>query len=187
MAQNGKELIEYIAINDYIKEVDLSYLKGGDKQIFIICQDSFKYKNVDIHKFVQRRYTKDQVQSIVKNGVKFNFICDEILSMNENKKDFYIVDNSFLSKFGITNISSNIFYYVDNSKKFLYFLNEFKLLMIESGNRLSLTPNINNNKIYHEVLNTNEYNQNNNNNIITNYDHNSVGDMNNNTFFSVKK
>ena len=132
MSQSEKELIKHISTNDCLKEVDLSYIKGL-KQVFIICQDSFTNKNVDIHKFVRNQYTKDQVQSILKNGFKFVFKYNEILSLNKNKKDFYIVDNSFFSKFGITTrSSSNIIYYIDNSKRFLYFLNDTKLLMIDS-------------------------------------------------------
>ena len=180
MIQYGKEFIKHITKDDCIKEVvDFSCLSQAKGiEIFIICQDSFKYKNVDIHKFVKKLYTKEQIQYIIQNGIRFVFTFNEIISLNKNKKDFYIVDNSFPSKFGINNISSNIFYYINNSKKFLYFMNESKLLMIESGNRLSLTPSINDNKIHNEALNTNEFDQNNNNNIIIN---------NNNEFCSVKK
>ena len=50
--------------------------------------------------------------------------------------------------------------------------------MIDSVNRLSLMPNINENKIYNEIINTNEYDQ--NNNIIANYDYNSFTNINDN-------
>ena len=182
MSQSEKELIKHISINDCLKEVDLSYIKGL-KQVFIICQDSFTNKNVDIHKFVIKQYTKKQLRSIIQNGIKFDFTCNEIISLNKNKKDFYIVDYSFLSNFGINNISSNILYYLENSKKFLYFINEGKLLKIESRNLLSLMPNVNDNKIYNEFIN--------NNNKITNYDYNSINNINDNKnlelFYSVSE
>ena len=87
MIQYGKDFIKHITKDDCIKEVnDLSILNQTQGiQIFIICQDSFRYKNVDIHKFIKKQYTKEQLQSIKQNGIRFDFTCNEIILLNKNK------------------------------------------------------------------------------------------------------
>ena len=145
MIKGEKELIKYIKINDSIKEIDITSFRGGEtEKVFIISNSSFQYK-VDIKKFVQKQYTKEQIQSIISGGIRLEFTFDEIKSLKQNQKEFFIVNGKFLSKIGISFVpeSSNIFYYEINSKKFLYFMSEGRILMIEPG--YDILQNINNN------------------------------------------
>ena len=140
---NKKELIEYIKINDSLKEIDITLFGGGGtEKVFIISESSFQYK-IDIKKFVQRKYTKEQIQSINSGGIRLVFTFDEIKLLKKNQKEFFIVNGQFLSKLGISidPESSNILYYENNSQKYLYFSSEGRILMIEPGNDILQNTN----------------------------------------------
>jgi len=174
-----KELIQFIKINYSIKEIDITKFSGGEaEKVFIISESSFNYK-VDIKKYVQRQYTKEQIQSINSGGIKLVFTFDEIKSLKENQKEFFIVNRQFLSKLGISidQEKSNIFYYKKNSQIYLYFMSEGRILMFEPGNDIQNinTTNIDNNMTINNDINSN------NNNIASNYDNylNFISDNNN--------
>ena len=175
---NKKELIEYIKINDSLKEIDIILLKPGEtEKVFIISESSFQFK-VYIKRLVQRKYTKDWIQYINSSGFRLLFTFDEIKLLKKNQKEFFIVNGQFLSKLGI-NIdpeSSNILYYENNSQKYLYFSSEGRILMIEPGNDIlqnTNTININNNMSINYDINSN-------NNITNNVNYFNLESDNNN-------
>ena len=168
MIQNDNEieLCESITKDATLRPISLHYLKRDkEKPVFILCKNSIeKYPNIDINKLVNKQYTRNEIALFNRSTMRLEFNFDEIMSFNKAKLDFFIVNKSLLLKIGISEyflISTNIFYFTDNNRKFLYFKNEQKLLMIESGyatkpsnqnlnNYINIKNNINNGKI--EIL-----------------------------------
>ena len=168
MIQNDNEieLCESITKDATLRPISLHYLKRDkEKPVFILCKNSIeKYPNIDINKLVNKQYTRNEIALFNRSTMRLEFNFDEIMSFNKAKLDFFIVNKSLLLKIGISEyflISTNIFYFTDNNRKFLYFKNEQKLLMIESGyatkpsnqninNYINNKNNINNGKI--EIL-----------------------------------
>jgi len=190
---NQKGFIDLIKINDSLKEIDLTNLKSNsENNAFILCKYSFINYEVDINKFMNKQLTKDKIQLINHNSPKFNFTSDEIMSF-KNTINIYIVDNNYLIHRGINQdfLYSNLFYYIDNGIKYLYFIQELKLFKIAPikiiklpnqsnninnsiNNNLmgSILTDINNNTI---INNDNTINNNNiNNNNIINLNDNKV-------------
>ena len=154
-----KELIKYIKIDEYsFNEVSLNNLKRGNMNtVFILCPNSFlNFPNINLTKLVNQQYSEYEIKLINQKPMKFNLLYDEIISLKNNKINFYIVNDLFLLKLGIKKeylTQLNLIYYEDNNKKYLYFINESKLLMLERNfiniNNNNQPININNN-IFHE-------------------------------------
>ena len=154
-----KELIKYIKIDEYsFNEVSLNNLKRGNMNtVFILCPNSFlNFPNINLTKLVNQQYSEYEIKLINQKPIKFNLWYDEIISLKNNKINFYIVNDLFLLKLGIKKeylTQLNLIYYEDNNKKYLYFINESKLLMLERNfiniNNNNQPININNN-IFHE-------------------------------------
>ena len=147
----GKDIVEYIKINDSLKEVNFKSIDlKGKIPVFLICPLSFdNIPNLDIKKLASRQCTNGEIKLISKSPIRLDFTYDEVMSLKKNNKDFFFGNVSFLSKIGISPYiltSSNIYYFAQNSKKFIFFQNENKLLRIESANPFGIySPNINNN------------------------------------------
>ena len=168
MIQNDNEieLCESITKDFTLRPISLYYLKRDKEQpVFILCKNSIeKYPNIDINKLVNKQYTRNEIALFNRSTMRLEFNSDEIMSFNKKKLDFFIVNKLLLLKIGFSEyflIPTNIFYFTDNNRKFLYFENEQKLLMIESGyatkpsnqnlnNYINIKNNINNGKI--EIL-----------------------------------
>ena len=99
---------------------------------------------------MNKKLTNEEIQKINQNSPKFNFTFDEIMSFN-NKIDIYIVNKNYLVNRGINQIflnNCNLSFFINNGKKYLYFLEELKLIMIEPFRIRKLSNiNINNNNI----------------------------------------
>ena len=147
----GKDIVEYIKINDSLKEVNFKSIDLKDKiPVFLICPLTFdNIPNLDIRKLASRECINGEIKLISKSPIRLDFTYDEVMSLKKNNKDFFFANVSFLSKIGISPYiltSSNIYYFSQNSKKFIFFQNENKLLRIESANPFGIyNPNIYNN------------------------------------------
>ena len=153
-----KEIVEYIKSNEFsIKEVSLNYLKRGKiYPVLILCPNSFpNIPNIDLKNLINNQFSENEIQLINQNPIKLNQLCDEIISLKDNNIDFYIINELFLLKIGIkieSPIQLNLIYYEENEKKFLFFINESKLLMLE---KTGFNQQINNNN---EINNINYQN-----------------------------
>ena len=144
-----KELIEYIKSNEFsFKEVSLNYLKRGKiYPVLILCPNTFpNLPNIDLKKLINNQLAENQIQLINQKTIKLNQICDDIISLLNNNIDFYIINELSLLKIGIKidfPIQLNLIYYEENEKKFLFFINESRLLLLEKTN-FNHQNNINN-------------------------------------------
>ena len=143
-----KELVEYIKSDEFsFKEVSLNYLKKGSIiPVFILYPNSFSnFTNIDLRKLINKQFSQNEIQLINQAPIKLNITFDEIISLKNNNIDFYIVNGLFLSRIGIKigNPSLNLIYYEENNKKFLFFINESKLLMLEKTNINNINEEIN--------------------------------------------
>ena len=152
-----KELIEYIKSNEFsFKEVSLNYLKRGKiYPVLILCPNTFpNVPNIDLKKLINNQFSENQIQLINQKPIKLNQICDEIISLINNNIDFYIINELSLLKIGIkieSPIQLNLIYYEENEKKFLFFINESRLLLLEKTN-FNQQNNINNNINYQNLM-----------------------------------
>ena len=135
MIQNEKDIIEYISVNDSLKLVNFNNIDLSDKiPVLIISYKTFtKYPNIDIKKLANRQYKPEEIQ-VIKSSPVNELTLDDVITLKKSNKEFFIANASFLTKIGFDQyilLSPNIYYFIQNSKKFLYFKNENKLLMIE--------------------------------------------------------
>ena len=149
MIQNEKDIIEYISVNDSLKLVNFNNIDLSDKiPVLIISYKTFtNYPNIDIKKLVNRQYKPEEIL-FIKDSPIYHLTSDDVITLKKSNKEFFIANASFLTKIGFDQyilLSPNIYYFIENSKKFLYFKNENTLLMIESGNQMNLSSSINNN------------------------------------------
>ena len=168
---NQKELIALIKINDSLKEIDLTNLKDNCvSNAFILCKYSLINYDIYIEKFMNKKITKDEIQSINQNLPRFSFTFEEIMSFI-NKIDIYIVNKNYLKHRGIHRnfLFSNLSYYIQDGKKYLFFCEKAKLFMIEPikliklQNQNNLNSSINNNhmvSVLPDINNNNNLNDN---------------------------
>ena len=127
------------------------------KPIYIICQNSlFNAPNFDINKLINKEIILNNQNFSELKKIKLNFTSDEILSLQLNKKEFYIVDKPFLLNIGfqekIINNTNILFFEDYTSQKFLFFQNENKILLIHPQNQLKKYIGDINNDIRKNIL-----------------------------------
>ena len=160
---NQNEFIDLIKVSDSLKEIDITHLKSNsENNSLLLCKYSFINYKIDINKFMNKQLTKDEIILINNNSPKFNFTFKEIISFI-NKIDIYIVDRNYLIHRGIHQnfLISNLFYYIKDGKRFLYFFENSKLFMIMPVKVIKLQNQKDNNQNLNIYLN----NSINNNNI----------------------
>ena len=129
----------------------------------IICENSFK-NNIDIKKFINNKCTKNEIQNLIKTCFTFN----EIITLKNYNKGFYIVSENRLSTLlkGIKGkFSSNIDLLEINGEKILYFSNEYKFIsfkpIIPAQSHINNINNFSNNKGFeNNTFNNNILNKN---------------------------
>ena len=121
------------------------------KPIYILCKFSIiSNQNIDLRKLINNQLSMEERNSI--HSGKFNFTFDEMKNYISNNNEFYIVDKPFLINIGFnTNCinPSNMLYFTDNSKKYIFFQNEGKILKFFQDNSL-----INNNMNINIIVTT---------------------------------
>ena len=122
--------------------------------VYILCQNSIvKYPQINLKRFINNEYSNEEINLIKKSPLKFDFNSYYIKQLHIDKKDIYIVNDKFLLNrgFNISNITSNINYYLHNGKIILWFINEPSVLSIENNKKkylsISQTVSTKNNKI----------------------------------------
>ena len=122
---------------------ELPYLPGtivDPPKAHIICENSFK-NNIDIKKFINNLCTKNEIQNLIKTCFTFN----EIITLKNFSKGFYVVSENRLSTLlkGIkVKFSSNIGLFEINGEKILYFSNEYKFISFKPKKEQSQNNNI---------------------------------------------
>ena len=112
--------------NDFKEHPNLPGTIIDPPKAHIICENSFK-NNIDIKKFINNLCTKNEIQNLIKTCFTFN----EIITLNNLSKGFYVVSENRLSTLlkGIkVKFSSNIGLLEINGEKILYFSNEYKFI-----------------------------------------------------------
>ena len=157
MSQKIKEIVECVKINDSLKEVHPNIITlNPNNEAFILCHLTFvNYPNLDFKKIINKQIKVDFAQIVDSSPTRLNISFDEILALKKNNIEFFIVNKPFLINLGfpthLFTIPSDIYFFIVNSIKHLYFKNDNKLFIIESGNprnQLSFStpiPNINQN------------------------------------------
>ena len=108
---------------------ELPYLPGtivDPPKAHIICENSFK-NNIDIKKFINNLCSKNEIQNLIKTCFTFN----EIITLNNLSKGFYVVSENRLSTLlkGIKGkFNSSICLLEINGEKILYFSSEYKFI-----------------------------------------------------------
>ena len=179
---NQNEFIDLIKVSDSLKEIDITNLKNNtENNAFILCKNSFINYEILINKFINKQLTKDEIILINNNSPKFYFTFKEIISFI-NKIDIYIVDRNYLIHRGIDQkfLISNLFYYIQDGKRYLYFFENSKLFMISPVKVTKLQNQKNNNQNINISLNN--FLNNRNNTIIMG---NEFSEINNNHIRSV--
>ena len=134
-------MIEHIKFETPLNSSNsINIVQKDIKPVYILCQNSIiSNQNIDIKSLVNNQLSEEEKNCI--NSLKINFTSDEIMSLQLNKKDFYIIEKSFL----IFNLDfkseyinqPNIFYFTDDSlQKYLFFPNEGKILKILHENAI---------------------------------------------------
>ena len=137
-------MIEYINFENSINEFQSINITPKDiKPVYILCQNSLINKeNINIKKFINKQLNNEELKLINQNNLKMNFNSYEIMELKNNKKEIFILDKISLLNIGLNENKinqTNIYYFKDNfSQKFLIFINEFKILKIESQNKTNI-------------------------------------------------
>ena len=126
-------MLENINFGDSLKISNINLTQNNLIPVYIFCEFSLSnQENIDFKKFINNQLSKEEKNSI--QSIKFNFTSDDLITLRNNKKEFYIVDKKYLLQLGFNenNINpSNIFYFSDNSsQKYLLFTNEGKIISI---------------------------------------------------------
>ena len=184
--RNEEAIFEYITKNDSFEKIQFQNLDLTHyKKVFIVCQESLpNCLWVDIRGFLKNYPVSD----IPLNKANFlvNIKAANFISLKKNNKEFYIVNDIFLSKIGVNpSYKSDIYYLKENLEIYLCF-DYIELFMIKkSNNQIIQKPelskndvntnlnqiinNINPNNLNNLNMNNNKQNTNNNiNNIILN-------------------
>ena len=149
--------------NDFKELPYLTWKINIPPKAHIICENSFK-NNIDIKKFINNLYTKDEIQNLIKTCFTFN----EIIALKNFNKGFYVVSENRLSTLlkGIKRkFSSSICLLEINGEKILYFSNEYKFISfkpkipaqshINNINNFSNNKGFENNSFNNNILNKN--------------------------------
>ena len=142
--------------------------------VFILFPNSFlNSPNIDLRKLTNNQLSISEIKLINQNDIKISLTFDEIISLKNKNIDFYIVNETFLSKIGIKKeyfSQLNIIYYEENELKFLYFINESRLLMLERTKITNFNQQIiyTNNIIFEKEDDNDNNNDNDNENILDN-------------------
>ena len=113
------------------------------KPVYIISQNLLNNKVIDINKLMNNQLSQEE-----KNALNFINRSDEILSLKQNKKEFFIIDNLMLPNLGFQENmigQAHIYFFKYNSsEKYLIFSKENKILKIqfEKNSILSINNDI---------------------------------------------
>ena len=205
---NGKGFIDCIKIDDYL-EINQNTLNINDKnknhiKVYILCEKTIvNYPQINIINFIKGSISDSEKYLIKNSYLKLNFTSDEIINLNEHKKEIFLVNKEFLLNKGINpSYESSLKYFNINSKKILFFTQECISYIIESRNKINIfnpliniiiNPNNSNNKMNNfnninqrnmnmvnnlSIINNNNASNNNNNVVLRN----SLNQMNNINF-----
>ena len=96
----GKDIVEYIKINDSLKEVNFKSIDLKDKiPVFLICPLTFdNIPNLDIRKLASRECINGEIKLISKSPIRLDFTYDEVMSLKKNNKDFFLRTYHFFLK-----------------------------------------------------------------------------------------
>ena len=150
--------------SDDFKEIQFNKCLQNLVNVYVLCKYSFNNNpNVDINKLFLNKYSQNEINNLLANGIKTNFSFNDIMTFKNQNIDFYIVDSErlkviFKNNDIINKCQSSICYENNKGRNILYFINETKYISFNVNNN----PSINNN-----IINTNNnqmlINQNNNN------------------------
>ena len=149
--------------NDFKEHPYLPGTISDPPKAHIICEYSFK-NNIDIKKFINNKCTKNEIQNLIKTCFTFN----EIITLNNLSKGFYVVGENRLSTLlkGIKGkFNSSICLLEIKGEKILYFSNEYKFISfrpkipaqshINNINNFSNNKGFENNSFNNNILNKN--------------------------------
>lgn len=138
MSEN-QELIIEVQKDSKIDTSSVLIFKGVKTiPVYILCQNSIvKYPQINLKRLINNQYSNEEINLIKNSPLKFDFNSYYIKQLHINKKDIYIVNDKFLLNrgFNISNIASNINYYLHNGKIILWFINEPSVLSIENNKK----------------------------------------------------
>lgn len=144
MSEN-QELIIEVQKDSKIDTSSVLIFKGVKTiPVYILCQNSIvKYPQINLKRLINNQYSNEEINLIKNSPLKFDFNSYYIKQLHINKKDIYIVNDKFLLNrgFNISNIASNINYYLHNGKIILWFINEPSVLSIENNKKEYLSIN----------------------------------------------
>ena len=90
-----KSYFEHIKNTDSLKEIPLEKIKSYESEpIYILCQDSLLNCpfSIDIKQIINKTISNNEINLISQNPLKLNFTFNEIITLNKNNKEFYIVN-----------------------------------------------------------------------------------------------
>ena len=142
----GKEIVEYIRINDPLKENDAVIEPDKYKEVYIVCEEPLANSYMEIREYVNNFNSNPNFPLYKAKYLVFNINSNFIRNLKKHNKEFFIVNKLFLLKIGVSPYvlnASNLLYNKNDINIYLYFKNKGQILKITKINQINHSINQN--------------------------------------------